>query len=173
MKNSSLLFRQKASPQNLISLLSPVPRQFKAPTATIRMQALLSRSAPSTLTKAPRRSPALSSQRATATAMAIASRRRPAVGLTSSSSFLRGLLPLPPRPSSIRRRRRPPPFLSLCVQAVSSRRWRWDDSEDAVRAYASLAAVLAAGAAAAALDVPNASLPYFVGLVRFISLWRE
>ena len=45
-------------------------------------------------------------------------------------------------------------------------RWRWDDSEDAAKAYTSLAAVLAAGAAASALDVPHASLPYFVGLVR-------
>ena len=79
-------------------------------------------------------------------------------------------------PGSVESRRGRKRPLSLHVSAISSTdqeppqataeaaRWRWDDSEDAVRAYGALAAVLVAGAAASALEVPHASLPYFVGL---------
>ena len=42
--------------------------------------------------------------------------------------------------------------------------WRWDESDDALRAYGVLLAVLAAGPAAAATFGGGACLPYFLGL---------
>lgn len=153
--------------QFLASFSSPI-KSFSRDEAMIRIRAPSLLSAPTNASLPRSRAP--SRQRA-ATIASLSS---------SSSSSSSKLLPCSCRPVVGR-----PTSSLLRVSAVRQQqdaaaavddpaaRWRWDDSEDAVKAYGALAAVLAAGAAAAALDVSHASLPYFVGLVRtpsFLSL---
>ena len=177
------LFQKLEKHQPILLLLS---RHSSTRGAMIRIRAASVQSVPSPASAALSRSPAPSRQGPATFARSSLSSKPP-----SSTPLAAACRPARParRPASTSFRKRR--TLALRVSAVSSStdrnnqeptaaavgdsgdseavRWRWEDSQDAVVAYGVLAAVLAAGAAASALDVPHASLPYFVGLVS----WRR